>query len=267
MSEEYTPTSTRPNSPQNLFDAYRHIRDNGTEYWSARDLQTLLGYEKWERFQDSIDRARASCGNAGNNPEDHFPGAGKMVEIGSGALREAKDFHLSRFGAYLVAMNGDPRKPEIAAAQTYFAQQTRRAEIEQSPQFEIPATYAAALMLAATQAAELEAKDEQLAIAAPKVEAYELLLGCHTALTWEQVAKNFRIGRTTMLRNLKAAGVIQNNLLPYQKYMHHFQVHYGTYTRNGVATAYYTVRVLPTGLAFLGRKLGILTNGEIEVRS
>jgi len=117
------------------FDVIRRTDDEGREYWSARDLQPLLGYERWERFADAIDRAMASCQANGHEPSDHFRRAGKMVPIGSGATREVTDYHLTRFGCYLVAMNGDPRKPEIARAQAYFAIKTRQQELaeQQAP--------------------------------------------------------------------------------------------------------------------------------------
>jgi hypothetical protein len=112
---------------QSPFDAIA-LREGGREVWSARDLMPKLGYRKWERFFDAIERAKVACSNSGHRPADHFPGAGKMVKIGSETERQVEDFHLTRYAAYLVAMNGDPRKPEIAAAQTYFAIKTREAE-------------------------------------------------------------------------------------------------------------------------------------------
>ncbi|MEK6676791.1 MAG: DNA damage-inducible protein D [Planctomycetota bacterium] len=115
--------------PQKSFEDLKKHNDHGAEYWSARDLQPLLGYDQWRRFEDAIKRAETSCRESGNSPANHFAGAGKMVPLGSGAVRELKDFHLSRFACYLIAQNGDPRKPEIAHAQKYFAIQTRRQEI------------------------------------------------------------------------------------------------------------------------------------------
>ena len=99
------------------------------ECWSARDLQILLGYSKWENFEKVIAKAKYACENAGGCLEDHFPDVGKMVGIGSGSEREINDLALTRYACYLIAQNGDSRKLEIAFAQTYFAFQTRRAEI------------------------------------------------------------------------------------------------------------------------------------------
>ncbi|MBF0612262.1 MAG: hypothetical protein HQL55_14160 [Magnetococcales bacterium] len=112
-----------------FFEELKRFNQYGAEYWSARDLQLLLGYSQWRRFEQAIERAVTSCRESGNNPDHHFAGVGKMVELGSGSIREVPDFHLSRFACYLIAQNGDPRKPEIAEAQKYFAVQTRRQEL------------------------------------------------------------------------------------------------------------------------------------------
>jgi DNA-damage-inducible protein D len=111
------------------FESLKKVNEHGAEYWSARDLQQNLGYSQWRRFEDAIKRATISCEQSGNAVENHFAGVGKMVEIGSKAKREQNDYHLSRFACYLIAQNGDSRKPEIAAAQKYFALQTRRQEL------------------------------------------------------------------------------------------------------------------------------------------
>ncbi|MHB1123941.1 MAG: DNA damage-inducible protein D [Ramlibacter sp.] len=111
------------------FEALKLTNEYNAEYWSARDLQPLLGYSQWRRFEQAIERAKASCETSGNNPQNHFAGAGKMVDLGSGSQRPVDDYHLSRFACYLIAQNGDPRKPEIADAQQYFAVQTRRQEL------------------------------------------------------------------------------------------------------------------------------------------
>ncbi|MBI5751900.1 MAG: DNA damage-inducible protein D [Hydrogenophilales bacterium] len=111
------------------FEGLKQTNDHGAEYWSARDLQSLLGYGQWRRFEDAIKRALSSCEQSGNKPDYHFAGAGKMIELGKGGVREVDDYQLSRFACYLIAQNGDPRKPEIAQAQKYFAIQARRQEL------------------------------------------------------------------------------------------------------------------------------------------
>lgn len=106
--------------------------DNGKEHievWFARDLQKVLGYARWENFQTAINRAVESCNTQGVNVDDHFREVTKMVKLGSGAEREVKDYMLTRYACYLIAQNGDPKKEEVAFAQSYFAVQTRRAEL------------------------------------------------------------------------------------------------------------------------------------------
>ena len=99
------------------------------EIWFARDLQTVLGYSRWENFQTAIKRAVESCNSQGINIDDHFREVTKMVTLGSGATREVQDYMLTRYACYLIAQNGDPRKEQVAFAQSYFAVQTRKAEL------------------------------------------------------------------------------------------------------------------------------------------
>jgi len=115
----------------NIFEQIKKVNKYGQEYWSARDLSKILGYTEYGKFLPAIERAKESCKNSGQNIDDHFAGVSDMVKIGSGAERAVADYSLSRYACYLIAQNGDPRKEEIALAQTYFAIQTRKQEVQQ----------------------------------------------------------------------------------------------------------------------------------------
>jgi DNA-damage-inducible protein D len=111
------------------FEGHAQRTENGVEYWLARDLQHLLGYTEWRNFQQVLNKGKTACEVSGHAISDHFVDVNKMVAIGSGAPRDIADVMLTRYACYLIAQNGDPRKPEIAFAQTYFAMQTRKAEL------------------------------------------------------------------------------------------------------------------------------------------
>ena len=116
---------------QQLYSAFEQaaLEFDGVECWSARELQTLLGYSKWENFANVIDKAITACENVGHNVSEHFPDVRKTIPMPKGAEKEIDDYLLTRYACYLVAQNGDPRKEQIAFAQTYFAVQTRKAEL------------------------------------------------------------------------------------------------------------------------------------------
>jgi DNA-damage-inducible protein D len=121
------------------FEDAKHIDDHDVEFWQARELAPLLGYKRWENFETAIGRAKVACQNVGEDVADHFREVTKMIEVGKGAHREHSDYELTRFASYLIALNGDPHKDEIAAAQTYFAVQTRRQEIADIAERQRPA--------------------------------------------------------------------------------------------------------------------------------
>jgi DNA-damage-inducible protein D len=124
---------------QSLYQTFDNVRrENGVEYWYARDLYPLLGYTKWENFLSAVQRAKEACENAKGSVADHFPSVRKMVNIGSGAEKEIDDIKLTRYACYLITLNGDPRKKEVAFAQAYFVTQTRKMEVieERMAEFE-----------------------------------------------------------------------------------------------------------------------------------
>lgn len=111
------------------FEGHAQQTENGIEYWLARDLQHLLGYTKWDNFVSVVSKARTACEVSGHKTSDHFADVGKTIQMPKGASKEVPDIMLTRYACYLIAQNGDPKKPEVAFAQTYFAIQTRRAEL------------------------------------------------------------------------------------------------------------------------------------------
>ncbi len=113
------------------FEDVKHIDEDGTEYWYARELQNVLNYKEWRKFEGVIEKAKEACQNSDISVVDHFVDVDKMVQIGSGAYRKQKNYKLTRYACYLIAQNGDPRKKVIANAQTYFAVQTRRQELSE----------------------------------------------------------------------------------------------------------------------------------------
>jgi DNA-damage-inducible protein D len=111
------------------FEAIRREAEDGSEYWSARDLSKILGYATWDKFKNAIEKAEEACQNSGQAISDHFSHVGKMIRAGKGAQREIEDVLLSRFACYLLVQNSDPSKPIVALGQAYFAVQTRRQEL------------------------------------------------------------------------------------------------------------------------------------------
>lgn len=245
------------NGGQSPFDSIRRVSDVGTEYWSARDLMAPLGYgADWRNFTAVIDKATVAAVNQGHSSGDLFVG---VTEKTNGRPRE--DFQLSRFACYLVAMNGDPRKPEVAAAQAYFAIRTREAETR-------PAINGADItrleliqiaMNAETERLALEAKNAELE---PKADAYDNFLDATGKYGVGAVAKMLGTSQNKLFRDLRNAGVLiakgSMRNTPYQQYMRHFEVKAHEFERsNGDLGCSYTTYVQPSGIDFIRRKLGL----------
>ena len=114
---------------EKVFDNIKHINEFGNEYWYARELQKVLEYVQWRRFEDVIKKAKLACLNSCFKVDEHFANVGKKIKLCKNGIRDVDDYKLSRYACYLIAQNGDPRKEVIASAQTYFAVQTRKQEL------------------------------------------------------------------------------------------------------------------------------------------
>ena len=127
--------SITPFEPAKNFENVKKINEQGFEYWEARELMSLLGYDQWRNFEAVIEKAKEACENSEQEIKYHFVDVSKMIKIAKNTAKEAtrniNDYNLSRYACYLIAQNGNPRKQEIAIAQTYFAVQTRKQEISQ----------------------------------------------------------------------------------------------------------------------------------------
>ena len=246
------------------FDSIKQVREDGTEFWSARDLAPTMGYEKWQNFDAQvIRRAKAAAENQKVDLNSNFTGSSKVAVAGKMAQ---KDYHLSRFAAYLVAMNGEPNKKEVAAAQAYFAIQTHVAETQpQAPRGELSRLELLQMAMdAEKERLALEEKNRELE---PKAEAYDSFMDATGKYSVGAVAQMLGMGQNKLFRELRnrkvfiASGPRRNT--PYQSYLHHFEVIAHEFEKkNGETGCSYTTYVQPSGIDFIRKKLN-LTNLEV----
>lgn len=228
----------------------------GEDRWSARWLQGEMGYPRWNEFEPVIERAKQAAHNQGFNVNTLF--RANTEKTGG---RPQTDYMLTRFAAYLVAMNGDPRKPEVAAAQEYFVVKTREAETRPS----INGADITRLELieiarnAELERLALEAENRELA---PKAEAYDSFLDATGKYAVGAVAQMLGTSQNKLFRELRnrkvfiASGPRRNT--PYQQYAHHFEVIPHEFERsNGEMGCSYTTYVQPSGIDFIRRQLGM----------
>ena len=241
------------------FDAIRQHDDR----WSARDLMPLLGYEKWERFLSAIQRAAVAARNAGHDPYEAFS---HLREEGTGG-RPRDDYRLTRYACYLVAMNGDPRKPEIAAAQTYFATKTREAEV--AAPVELDMSTAAGRMQVLSMAMEAErraliAETRAEELEAP-AEAWNVLASADPDWSVREAAfilnrdPSIDTGQQRLFNELRRMRVIDSRDIPYASHARHVKLRPRTYTNratNEEVQAKAQVRITAEGLAYLHKRLG-----------
>ena len=259
------------------FDVYRQEREDGTEFWSARDLMSLMGYSQWVTFENPLKRAMKAAENQKMQVGDLFYRSLKKT-----GGRPQEDYELTRFAAYLVAMNGDPNKPEVASAQAYFATRTRQAETQQPVELTGKELMARALMEAQSTIQELEtarAEAVELSEAAiarahvaeaeadesrPKAEAFDSFMRTDGTYYMGAVAKMLGMGQNELFRRLREARVLipSGHLYntPYRQFEHHFLVRPRKHVNaEGREFLKHTTYVRPSGVEFIRRKLGLDT--------
>jgi len=182
------------NHDESPFDSIRRVRPDGTEFWSARDLQPFMGYSKWQDFQYAVERAKAAAINAGHDTESLFVQVTQLMDAGNLGQQQRIDYELPRFACYLTFLNGDPRKSEVAAAQAYFAIRTREAETAPAAVSELSRLDILKLAIAAEEEkAELQS---QVAVMAPKADYVDTYVTDNDLMKLRTIAANLNVGET-----------------------------------------------------------------------
>lgn len=261
------------------FDVYRQEREDGSEFWSARDLMGLMGYSQWVTFENPLKRAMKAAENQNLQVEANFY---RSLKVGTAGKMKQTDYELSRFAAYLVAMNGDPNKPEVASAQAYFATRTRQAETQQPVELTGKELMARALVEAQSTIQELETaraeavEQSEAAMARahvaeaeadearPKAEAFDSFMRTDGTYYMGAVAKMLGMGQNELFRRLREARVLipSGHLYntPYRQFERHFLVRPHKHVNaEGREFLKHTTYVKPSGVEFIRRKLGLGT--------
>lgn len=216
------------------FDRIMLLDHKGEECWSARDLQRHVGYDRWESFEDVLKKAMEAVEKVGLEPLDHFRGATKMIKGGRWGQQQVSDYRLTRYACYMTAMSADSRKPEVAAAKTYFAVKTREAELAQAapaPDISSPegVVQLAELYLKTAKAALIAQKE--LELAKPKASKWDAFCNADNLIDMGTAAKALTkvtggLGRNKFMDLLRTPEIhflqVQNPRLPYE---HHVQAH------------------------------------------
>lgn len=214
MAQPNSNVPARGESPggRSPFDRIRQEDETG-EWWSARDLMPLLGYQRWERFEDSIDRARMAIINTGQSAELHVSRRRERVVTRVKAPNIVRsNYKLTRYGAYMVAMNGDPRKPEVAAAQTYFAVQTRKAETATASAPSLPQDYEEALVALLSKVRESKALAAENKVLAPKASKWDRFMNSDGLIGMTAIADMLNVPVKEMTNWLVDQGVFRKQL-------------------------------------------------------
>ncbi|WP_461712335.1 phage antirepressor KilAC domain-containing protein [Streptomyces sp. DSM 41013] len=253
--------ATASSSP---FDALRRVHQDGTEFWTARDLMTLMGYPRWRDFRRALERAMSAAQNTGLDVAGNFRGSPKV----SGARGpSAEDYDLTRHAAYLVAMNGDPNKREVAAAQAYFAVRTRQAETTTAAVPAVPQSYEDALAALLGSVRAQRQAEERAAELEPKAAVHDRFLAAERGdRLVRQAAKELGWRETDLRGFLLAERLIYQRQRPcggveYDFYAGHAD-HFATsetlvrHNHRPGDCAHYTLYVRPAGLALIHARIG-----------
>ncbi len=246
------------------FDRIMLLDHNGQERWSARDLQQLMGYERWERFDEVVQRAKDAVEASGLDPLDHFRGAAKVITGGRWGKQKVNDYRLTRFGAYHVALAGDSRKPEVAAAKTYFAVKTREAELATPAVPDSPEGHLALAQSYLAAAQELVTTKKELAVAKPKAGKWDAFCNSDGLIDMGAAAKALTkitggLGRTKFMDRLREDDLrflqVQNPRIPYEVHIQkgRAEVKFVQAGCKMVEQTFFT----PKGMDWLADKLGI----------